>query len=392
MFLKHQKPIGLKTDRREVRRVADQSDVLRERGANFQGNGHREAKKERIFQALRSSGGRVENRKDFVRDEGVRSRSGMKKRAIHDSESSIIGSVALPAIEPWETVWSRNLVITAGLLLFLCIPSGCTLPDQTSSSSVFPPEKTGKPLSAPPALQPESAPEEMAPPAQTSTEPSAEILARGVALYQEHCASCHGVNGDGNGELAAYLEPRPANLTTGVYKFRSTPSGALPTDDDLFRTLSVGVPGTGMPDFQDLTVSEREVLVSHLKTLSPRFAEELHASPIPVPAARIATDQALARGRQVFSDMRCAACHGEEGRGDGPLAEELSDSEGMPIRPADLTKRPFKSGKNPESIYRTIMTGLDGTPMPSYGDSLDPEEAWDLALYVASLAEPKGEP
>ena len=223
------------------------------------------------------------------------------------------------------------------------------------------------------------------------TKPSSEILARGASLYQENCARCHGVKGDGKGELAVDLNPRPADLAGGVYKFRSTPSGALPTDEDLFRTLLVGVPGTTMSDYQDLTAPERQTLVSYLKNLSSRFVEESLVSPIQFPEPRGSSNQALARGQQVFSNMQCAACHGESGKGDGPLAEELSDSEGVPIRPANLTKRPLKSGKNPEAIYRSVMTGLDGTPMPSYGDSLEPQEGWDLALYVFSLSESRGE-
>jgi len=317
----------------------------------------------------------------------------MENVQIQDSKNVIIDSVTLPTRKSWKIGRNPGLVRIACILLFLAGTSiqGFTAPDQISKAPLPPKEEIPKPLRMTQVHQSESVPEKIFTPEKTVTKPSSEILARGASLYQEHCARCHGVKGDGKGELAADLNPRPADLAAGVYKFRSTPSGALPTDEDLFRTLLVGVPGTTMSDYQDLTAPERQTLVSYLKNLSPRFVEEPLVSPIQFPEPRGSSNQALARGQQVFSDMFCAACHGESGKGDGPLAEELSDSEGVPIRPANLTKRPLKSGKNPEAIYRSVMTGLDGTPMPSYGDSLEPKEGWDLALYVFSLSESRGE-
>ena len=221
--------------------------------------------------------------------------------------------------------------------------------------------------------------------------PSPEVVDWGASLYQDHCARCHGVQGEGNGELAADLNPRPTNFASGVYKFRSTESGSLPTDADLLRTLSVGVLGTSMPDFQDLSVSDRQVLVGFLKTLSPRFKSEPIPAPLQFPETSEVTPEAIKRGKLVFSNMQCAACHGNSGRGDGPLAKALHDSSGDPILPANLTKAPLKSGKSPSDIFRTVMTGLDGTPMPSYGDSLSPQEGWDLALFVFSFRQRGGE-
>jgi mono/diheme cytochrome c family protein len=243
-----------------------------------------------------------------------------------------------------------------------------------------------------PRTEPDSSNEsENLPPSSPWVKPSGEEVARGASLYRQYCVRCHGVTGEGNGELAADLNPRPANLAAGVYKFRSTPSGSLPTDSDLFRILSVGVPGTAMSDFQELSEEARQSLVRYLKTLSLRFINEDPPTSIEFPEERGATDQGLEHGRQIFSAMQCAACHGKGGHGDGPLAEALQDSRGEPIRPANLTKYSLKSGKGPAAVYRTVMTGLDGTPMPSYGDSLSLDEGWDLALYVFSLGQKKGE-
>jgi cytochrome c oxidase cbb3-type subunit 2 len=215
-------------------------------------------------------------------------------------------------------------------------------------------------------------------------------LTRGRAVYMEQCASCHGVRGDGRSEVASSLNPRPRNFTLGIYKFRSTPSGQLPTDGDLVRTIMIGIPGTSMDRYADLAERDRRALVAYLKSLSPRFEKEAAGTPIGVPPIISPSPDAPARGRAVYDRMRCMACHGDGAKGDGPLADDLTDEDGLPIRPADLTKLPLKSGRGPEAVYRTVMTGLDGTPMPSYGDSLSPEEGWNLALYIISLSERKG--
>jgi len=74
----------------------------------------------------------------------------------------------------------------------------------------------------------------------------------------------------------------------------------------------------------------------------------------------------------------CAECHGKEARGDGPSAKDLS------IQPSDLTRRPLKSGPTARDIVRTLLTGLDGTPMPSYHQVLEDDELWDLAYWLAA--------
>jgi len=72
----------------------------------------------------------------------------------------------------------------------------------------------------------------------------------GPALYQQRCASCHGKDGRGDGEYAGLLNPRPHDFTSGRYKFRSTDTGALPTDDDLAHSITEGLHGTSMPTWK----------------------------------------------------------------------------------------------------------------------------------------------
>jgi len=134
----------------------------------------------------------------------------------------------------------------------------------------------------------------------------------------------------------------------------------------------------------DLPERERRAVVEYLKTFSDRFRAEKPQAPVPIPEAPPRTPELIAKGRDVYQKAECFKCHGTEGRGDGPSATDLKDDWGYPIQPADLT-RPSKRGSNPDDIYRTLGTGLDGTPMPSYEGALTDEEVWALSYYVASL-------
>ena len=100
-----------------------------------------------------------------------------------------------------------------------------------------------------------------------------ELIARGKAVYARNCVACHGVNGDGKGDAAAFLVPRPRNFVKANYRLRSTPMASLPTDEDLFRAVSLGLPGTPMPPWKvNLNEDDRWAVVDYIKTFSPRFA------------------------------------------------------------------------------------------------------------------------
>jgi len=77
--------------------------------------------------------------------------------------------------------------------------------------------------------------------------PVAADPAAGKKLYQRWCTQCHGDEGKGDGPAAEFVYPRPRDFTLALFKVRSTPSGQLPTDHDLFKVISEGLPGTSMP-------------------------------------------------------------------------------------------------------------------------------------------------
>ena len=216
-----------------------------------------------------------------------------------------------------------------------------------------------------------------------------EQLAAGKVVYDKYCGQCHGDNGDGNGYATLRVQPKPRDFTTGKYKFRTTPNGMLPSDDDLRRIIEIGAPYTSMPGWPNLTAAEIQNVIYYLKSFSPDFENpDRYGEPIDIPRPLESTEESIARGRVVYEEQGCAACHGEVGRGDGPSAPTLVDDAGDHIRAADLTQRwTYRGGPTKEDIYRTFSTGLNGTPMPSYADSLEIEDRQHLVNYVYSLGE-----
>lgn len=202
---------------------------------------------------------------------------------------------------------------------------------------------------------------------------------RGREVYDQSCAVCHGAEGDGAGEAAPRFTTKPRDFRTGVYKFRSTASGSLPTDDDLTRSIVHGLQGTAMVPQTQLSPEEVQAVIAYIKSFSPKFGERPAPKPLVLPSPVPRRDASLERGKNVYAEAGCPECHGASGRGDGPAVKSLS------VPPANLTKRPLKGGSTPHDILRTIVTGLDGTPMPSYHLMLDDADFWALAYYVESL-------
>jgi cytochrome c oxidase cbb3-type subunit 2 len=213
-----------------------------------------------------------------------------------------------------------------------------------------------------------------------------DLLALGRQVYESRCIGCHGPKGDGNGAAATFLSPKPRDFTAGVFKFRTTPSGSLPTDGDLYRTITRGVRWTAMPTWHELSDKERLAVAGYIKTFSTRFKEESPEPPILIGEPPKATPELVARGKDLYVKAKCFQCHGPGGKGDGPSADEMKDLAGFPIRPADFTRGQFKGGSSVRDIYRTMSLGLDGTPMPSFADSMSEAERWAISYYVLSLS------
>ena len=210
----------------------------------------------------------------------------------------------------------------------------------------------------------------------------------GKALYLKYCAQCHGEKGDGEGYATPHLNPRPRNFTTGKFKVRTTPNGALPTHEDLVSIIKRGMPYTSMPAWPTLTNDQVSDLAYFITTFSADFSnKELIPQPVQLPGAPRSSNETIALGKKLYEENGCVKCHGTVGRGDGPSAPTLKDDWDHPIRPANLAQSwTFRGGSTREDIFRTMSTGFNGTPMPAFADALNPEQRWAITDYIASLS------
>lgn len=207
----------------------------------------------------------------------------------------------------------------------------------------------------------------------------------GKTIYMAKCAVCHGETGEGDGPAARMLKTKPAKFASGVYKFRSTPTGFAPTDMDLFKTISRGVHGTAMVPWIGLTDSQKWLVIYHIKSLSDIFDVKGAPDPVSLPLPKSTAEEYVKMGKRVYQRAKCHECHGLHGSGDGPKAKELKDDWGRPIRPRNFRAERLKRGRDIEGIYLTVATGLNGTPMLSYSHVLSKDEMLSLAYYVHSL-------
>ncbi len=234
--------------------------------------------------------------------------------------------------------------------------------------------------------------------------------AQAQKLYFDKCSHCHGVKGAGDGYAAKVLRPLPRDFTSCQWKFRSSrpTEDTQPTLKDLFRSITNGMPGTSMPAWggdgvlikeQMLAEADRWLLAKYIMRFCETMADPEEAEPKehtwPTPGDP--TPEQLKEGQKLFN-QNCATCHGESGRGNGPqapvqtfdISPAVQEAIGapapnVPIWPRDLRKPwTFRNGSNVEDIYRTITTGLLGSPMSSFAEQLTDEQRTAVAQFVKS--------
>lgn len=292
----------------------------------------------------------------------------------------------------------RYFLPVAGLLVTVAAISGC--PDQDGDVEMSRPSEFGF---------------------QTSVKTT--LFEEGKAAYDMYCVGCHGETGDGNGVAARFLDPRPRNFQLAKFKFSSTKSGQLPTDEDLRRTITEGLKGSSMPGWDMLPARTVTALISYVKSFSPKWEEKDPASRIPIVTDpyRGSEDksEAIARGEAVYHGYAtCWSCHpsyvSEDKineylvQMDKPVSAgfrpDLFESEGKPndegeiIYPPDFRRDFVRAGSQVEDLYRSIAAGITGTAMPTWVDSMvshktaDPDsivtntdDLWAIAYYVQSL-------
>lgn len=231
--------------------------------------------------------------------------------------------------------------------------------------------------------------------------------ANAAELYAEHCTACHGATGNGGGDAARYLFPRPRDFGTGL-QMASTTNGVASLDD-VEKVLANGMPATSMQAFDTLSQSERRLLAQEVLRLrrerardqihramretgeEPDEAEVLAAAervttpgrPVPLPDPWPQSDQAAASGKASYQALGCVKCHGTDGT--GPADQPLFDALGEPNPARDLVHEPFKGGRQRESVYLRIAVGMPGSAHPAVLGQSETQLA-DLVEHVLSLA------
>lgn len=221
--------------------------------------------------------------------------------------------------------------------------------------------------------------------------PDESLYAMGRFVYERNCLVCHGRWGDGDGEMAKGMVPKPRKFSSGIFKYRSTPAGALPTDGDLIRTVRGGRANTSMPYFTQLSDREVRAVVEFIKFFSPRWRKaENFVAPVKLAdppgwfADPLVTAWRAEAGRLAFITA-CSSCHGTEADGKGPSAPALLDVWGDPCPPANLRAPALRNGRAPADYFRVLTLGIHGTPMPSFAEALAEEQRWELVAYLVTL-------
>jgi mono/diheme cytochrome c family protein len=251
---------------------------------------------------------------------------------------------------------------------------------------------------------------------RTDNVPGAGGVTSGAKLFSRHCAACHGEQGDSRGLASDYLFPRPRDIRKGRFRLVSTKNN-VPTRDDLHAVLVRGMPGSSMPSWAHLSQADRDALVDEIMRLRRDGAREAYIRSLQeldglteeeiaepdvqqeiedhvkefstpgesaeVPAIEPATSEAIASGKNIYSQFGCVSCHGATGTGDGVQA--MLDEENLPTSPRDFTLGIFKGNHDPASLYRRIAYGMPGTPMPG-SSAMQPQQMVDLVHYIRSLS------
>jgi mono/diheme cytochrome c family protein len=246
-----------------------------------------------------------------------------------------------------------------------------------------------------------------------------ELTAKGKALFQVNCVTCHGATGAGDGAASVALNPKPRDFTSDRYwKFGSGVAR-------IARTLSEGSPGTAMAAFQAIPMADRIALAHYVRSLNPNPEPDKQAdldwlgigapggggaaggaasaAAQPVPGPTIPIEKALAllaesvpvagkvteplaedvgEGARLYAS-RCASCHGGAGQG-GIRVRMLGSAPYAYVVTESLGRPRGDWATNSASFDRHVTQGLPGAMMPGNGD-LSRASLRELYSYTQTL-------
>ena len=217
---------------------------------------------------------------------------------------------------------------------------------------------------------------------------AAAAVAAGAPVFLQNCAMCHGDGGNGDGEISVPLAAKGIK----VARLNDLDRMSKLSKDEITNVVRKGGGHTGrsdaMPAWAD-SLSEQDI------TNVVAFVTSLATTNPAIPLATLshylqAPEGVAAEGRALFLH-HCAACHGNEGKGDGPFAARI-EAMANHARPRDLTDASYMSGLKDEKIYATISLGgghfKKAVQMPAWNLVLTPPQMKNLVAYVRALSAP----
>lgn len=297
---------------------------------------------------------------------------------------------------PFPKRWTKAYESAALIALVGLLGVGCSRPTAVQKQ---------------PAADSQSENEAAAQPDEGGTAKMVSSAEEGSQLYLRHCAACHGEKGDGQGIAAKFVFPKPRDFRAGRFRLVNTANG-IPSNADLEAVLKRGMPGSAMLPWAHLGDEAVGLLVKQVRQfhregirdqelrIAAEDDEELSEDELQEITDRLTTPgplleapemggasaAAVGRGKQLYlkREIGCIGCHGEQGKGDGQTT--MVDAEGLPTRPRDLTAGFFKGDPGPASVFRRILTGMPGSPMPA-AQGLSADQVADLTHFVLSLSD-----
>jgi mono/diheme cytochrome c family protein len=206
----------------------------------------------------------------------------------------------------------------------------------------------------------------------------------GPKLYETYCVSCHGEKMDGEGPMAAMLDPLPR---TFKYQFVAS------YEDRFKNSIQNGIQGTSMPAWKNiLGDKEIDTLIAYIEKKSLEDAPETYKR-MQVSLPKVGDDERRdykdkgiviqpgdpKEGYEAFQ-KHCTSCHGKLANGKGPNAYALEH----PL-PRNLINKEFlnQPSVTDERLYQSILLGVAGTPMPAH-DHLSDQTILDIIAFIRS--------
>jgi mono/diheme cytochrome c family protein/tetratricopeptide (TPR) repeat protein len=229
------------------------------------------------------------------------------------------------------------------------------------------------------------------------------------ALFSEHCSTCHGDAGRGDGPANRHLYPAARDLHGDAYRLVTT-LNRFPSKDDIRAVIRDGIAGTSMQAFTQLSDAEidqlveetyrlrqlgfRSNLVASFQLLGDQLDEEaidnlVHQSgssgaALVIPAWPSAGPDDVAAGESLFRRAACNHCHGvDEGSGQGRIP--LADERGNPTVARNLMSDSMKGGSDRAALFARLRLGMPGTPHPA-NPTFSDDEIIHLVEYCLAIA------